>query len=160
MTHLVAILLNPSLGPGRLTLNRVSLGAHLLGHDSFAVVNLFGQATHNSQGIKAHSDISHELEVQREVISSSIAGCDEVLLGYGRSAPPQVLRSYYAEQIQHVQAQVHAKKRDAVSVGGEPWHPSRWQRYTYRAYPGIAFEQALGLSFVRIAADKTGVDIA
>lgn len=144
---LVAILATPpSATSGVRTRARLALAADAIGATALEVVNLLDVATRD---VLDMADAGREVEpwlASRDQIHSSLAKADQVLLAWGISEPTGPARSHHRAQVHWVMEDITANGLSWWTVGGSPRHPSRWQRYTARTYPGRAFREALDAS--------------
>lgn len=72
-----------------------------------------------------------------------------ILLAYGTGKPSGLAGNHQAAQIEWLKGEVGKRKLVTWTVGGKTRHPSRWQRYTYREFPGVDFLTALKASLTR-----------
>ena len=139
---LAAILSNPPLTAGVRTMNRVELARKLLHCDSVTVANLFPLATHQSGDIRSSGvDPARWLDARPSIIDS-LDGASTVLLAYGVSEPSGEARLHFREQVEWLATEILNRNLIVVQFAGRPMHPSRWHRHTYRAFPGMPFEEA------------------
>lgn len=144
--HLTVILSNPPTTSGARTLGRVGLAAKILDHDTFSVANLFPVATHQSGGIATVGCESTSWHAARPGLRTALDAADTVLLAYGVEEPKGPARSHFRQQVEWLNAEIGARELPLVYFGGRTMHPSRWQRHTFRAYPGRPFEEAAQLA--------------
>lgn len=146
MTTLLVIGANPpSDTSGARTLARVELARKLLEFDEAVVANLFARPSYRSGGITAlgaEPDGWLEARVELERAFSVASGA---LLAFGVQMPGGAARVHYKAQLKWVEDQIRARNLPVWWFGGAARHPSRWQRYTHRAYPDLAFSEALPL---------------
>lgn len=141
--HLLVVGSNPPTTSGLRTLNRADLARSILGFQSVEIGNLFGVATYRTGGITAVG-VGHESwQVARLELGRRIARADGVLLAYGVTKPSGAARVHHDDQVDWLDAVLARRRLPVWWVGGAPRHPSRWQRYTYRQHPGVAFLDAL-----------------
>ena len=155
--HLVVVGSNPPTTSGLRTLNRSDLARSILGFRSVEVGNLFGLPTYRTGAITAVG-VGHEnWQVARAELGRRIARADGVLLAYGVAKPSGPARVHHDAQVKWLNAVLGQRRLPVWWVGGAPRHPSRWQRYTYRHYPGVAFLDALAqaLSLKDCRVDQT-----
>lgn len=69
-----------------------------------------------------------------------------ILLGYGTTEPTGPARLHHREQVAWLRRAIGERGLPIYQVGNGPRHPSRWQRWTFRTYPGVPFADALKLS--------------
>lgn len=141
--HLVVIGSNPPTTSGVRTLNRSDLARSILGFRSVEVANLFGLATYRTGAITAVGVGHEDWQVARLELGRRIVRADGVLLAYGVAKPSGAARAHHDAQVQWLDAELARRRLPVWWVGGAPRHPSRWQRYTYRQYPGVSFLEAL-----------------
>lgn len=150
---LVAVLTNPPLTDGKRTLRRVALAAELLGFDDVAVANLFSVPSH-ATGAIAELGISEDGWLKaRPPLEASLGVADGVLLAYGATSPTGEARLQFRNQVAWLHDRIAARTLPTWHVGDGPRHPSRWQRWTYRAHPEVPFPEALRNSFVPVHVD-------
>ena len=147
---LLAVLSNPPLTDGRRTLQRVELAVALLGFDRVVVGNLFGVPSHATGAISALGLGPEGWETARSHLDDHLAACDGALLAFGVSAPAGAARERFRRQVRWLLDRTVAVGLPTWQVGDGPRHPSRWQRWTARAHPDLAFPEALRTSLVRV----------
>jgi hypothetical protein len=150
---LVAVLTNPPLTDGTRTLRRVTLATELLGFDDVVVANLFSVP---SRATGALAELGTTEDGWLAARASLKAGLDVgrgVLLAYGATLPTGEARVQFRHQVEWLRRQIVARALPAWHVGDGPRHPSRWQRWTYRAHPDVAFPEALRSSLVLVQTD-------
>lgn len=142
---LVGILASPpATTSGDRTRRRLALAANVLGFDRVDVVNLFGSATATVVEI---SDLGVDVAPWREArleITGGLHEADGVLLGWGCTEPAGRARWHHRAQVAWLRTTLADRGMIGWTVGGTPRHPSRWQRFTARQFPGLAFGDALG----------------
>ncbi|GAA3144390.1 hypothetical protein GCM10010530_75040 [Kribbella aluminosa] len=147
--RLLAVLANPPLATsGQRTLNRVSLAARLIGCDDVVVGNLFPIASKDVTALGTLGADSDQWLAARDGLLRLLLGADDVLLGWGRAEPAGAARIHHRSQIQWLMTELESRSLQVWTVGGEPRHPSRWQRHTCRAYPGRPFGSALAAALL------------
>lgn len=148
--RLVAILANPPLTTsGRRTSDRVTLAAALLGCDSVRITNLFAASTSDVTQIPHVGQHSAHWVAARAELESRLDGADCVLLAWGVGEPSGPARHHHRAQVEWLRSRLATTGMASLwTIGGLPRHPSRWQRYTSRAHPGIQFRAALSASLV------------
>lgn len=140
------MLFNPPLSAGTRTLARVALAARLLGHQEVGVVNLFSVATKSVLEVNTiGKDLNGWLSARTD-IAEQLTAQGDVLLAYGCQEPIGEVRAHFRAQIAWLQQELQDSGNTIWSVSDQPRHPSRWQRHTARAYPGMPFDKALELS--------------
>lgn len=147
---LLAVLSNPPLTDGRRTLNRVELAAGLLGFDQVVVGNLFAVPSHATGAISALGLGPEGWATARSHLTDHLAGCDGALLAFGVSAPAGGARDHFRHQVRWLLDRTVSAGLPTWQVGDGPRHPSRWQRWTSRTHPDLAFPEALRTSLVRV----------
>lgn len=155
---LVAVLANPALADcGFRTRARVGLAAEIIGCQTVTIVNLFPMESRSSMSIAEMGGTVSPWLAARSDIGEAVANADEILLGFGVTSPSGPAGGYHHAQIAWTKALVARAAATPWMVGGQPRHPSRWQRYTSRAFPELAFGEAL--RFV-LRQEGTGGDTA
>jgi hypothetical protein len=147
---LVAVLSNPPVTDGRRTIRRVEFAASLLGFDSHQIVNLFARPSHATGELAALGVDESGWAEARPRITSELLGAGGVLLGYGSTAPAGPARRQFQAQVDWLMGCLSELKLPVWQFGDGPRHPSRWQRWTWRAHPGIPFEDAARRSLVLV----------
>ena len=144
---LLAVLANPPLTTsGQRTRDRVALAAQIIGCPDFEVGNLFPVPSMDVSSI-ARLGVRPELwSDARDDLVNQLSRADDVLLGWGCTEPAGGARLHHRSQIEWLLTTVESKPIQLWTVGGVPRHPSRWQRYTSRAYPALPFVAALRVS--------------
>jgi len=141
---LVAILATPPLTTsGRRSRDRVALVAALLGFDSHSIVNLVETATEDITRLATVGAADVVWLESRPAIESAARKADGALFAWGHSEPSGIARKHHRDQVEWVLSQVRQLDLPWWTVGTTPRHPSRWQRYTSRAFPGERFDEAL-----------------
>jgi hypothetical protein len=134
---------NPPTTSGERTRARAEQARQALGYDEVRLANIFSIPTYRTGGIAA-SGVKPDgwLEARRPLLDS-LEEAAAVLLAYGVSRPAGAAALHHRAQISWLETQIRMRHLPVFLVGGEPRHPSRWQRYTFRAYPGESFPVAL-----------------
>jgi hypothetical protein len=146
LMELVAVLANPALSDfGFRTRARVELAAEIIGCHEATIVNLFPMASRSSLSIAEMGGTVSPWLAARADISGALANADEILFGFGVTSPSGPAGAYYRAQVAWTKALVARAAAPPWMVGGQPRHPSRWQRHTSRAFPALAFADALRL---------------
>jgi hypothetical protein len=140
---LVAVLSNPPTTSGARTVGRVEQARRALRCESVIVVNLFPIATYRNGEIREHGATSAPWLDARAAIESALDEADIALLGYGVQPPSGNARYLYSAQVSWLDSELTSRNLPTYVVGDGPRHPSRWQRFTSRAYPGVPFVDAL-----------------
>jgi hypothetical protein len=153
--HLVAVLAAPPRGTsGDRTRRRVTLAAQVLGCASAEIVNLIDLPTATVLDISVIGTAEAAWAASRRALADAVNRADMVLLGWGHSEPSGAARTHHRSQVAWVHQAIIMEDIPAWTVGGTPRHPSRWQRYTSRAHPGVEFRHALRRSLVRLDAAR------
>lgn len=153
---LVAILANPPLTNGTRTLRRVELAADLLGFSRVHVVNLFALPSQATGEIAILGADEEGWLIARETLGPCLDTAHGVLLAYGATAPIGNARFHFRRQVEWLHSLIAERDLPSWQVGDGPRHPSRWQRWTYRAHPGMPFADALRSSLVSACTDPVG----
>lgn len=148
---LLAVLTNPPLTTGTRTLRRTALVAEQLGFAQVHVVNLFAVPSHATGEIAALGLEEAGWLSAREAILTRLIASHGVLLAYGATAPTGPARLHFRRQVDWLHGVVAHRDLPSWQVGDGPRHPSRWQRWTHRAHPGVPFEEALRASLVTVS---------
>ncbi|WP_373427492.1 DUF1643 domain-containing protein [Arthrobacter pascens] len=144
---LLAIASNPPLQTsGRRTLARIEQAQRILGFDSNLLVNLFSFASYRTGDVAELGSTEDGWHRARPALQEGINRADGVLLAYGASAPGGPARQHFHEQVRWLADELAVAQKPAWWVGGTARHPSRWQRFTCRAHPGMDFGEALPLA--------------
>jgi len=152
-TTLVAVLSNPPLTSGSRTAGRVELARRLLAFDRVLVANLLGIPTRSTLDVtRAGADESAWLTA-REHLVDALGNAEGVLLAFGVQPPGTPARTYFSAQVAWLAGELRQRRLATWTLGGLPRHPSRWQRWTSRAHPGMPFETAVRLGLLRSPAD-------
>lgn len=151
--RLLAVLTNPPLTSGLRTLGRLELARAALGFDTVQVANLFATATHATGEISVIGRESDGWHQARTSLSAALEECGAVLLAYGTQAPNGQARAHFRDQINWLSAEIGTRALPTLTFGGGPRHPSRWQRWTSRVHPGVAFEEAVARGLTRVEQD-------
>nr|NLI49740.1 DUF1643 domain-containing protein [Propionibacterium sp.] len=147
---LVAVLSNPPLTDGHRTLRRVDLAAELLGFTHRRVANLFALPSHATGAIADLGQENTGWDQARADLTDHLAAADAVLLAYGCTAPAGEARHHFRRQVDWLLDHSVAATVPTWCVGDGPRHPSRWQRWTSRTHPDLAFPDALRQSLTRL----------
>lgn len=133
----------PSQTSGQRTLARMQQAVDILGFERAVVANLFAFPTYRSGGIADIGRTPDGWLDARPTLVSGLDGCEAVLLAYGTQEPSGEARAHHREQVRWLDGQIEYRALPTWWVGGAPRHPSRWQRYTWREFSGLRFEEAL-----------------
>jgi hypothetical protein len=148
--HLLAILANaPASTSGDRTRRRVVAAKDILGCKSASITNLFAVPTANVVDIATTCVGAAEWQAMRPAIAEGITRADAILLAWGCTEPSGPARAHHRAQVAWLTQIIKRAGLPVWTVGGAPRHPSRWQRYTSRAYPSLAFNDALAISLDR-----------
>jgi hypothetical protein len=152
---LVAVLANPPLTDGKRTLRRVDLAAELLGFDDVAIANLFSVPSRATGAIAELGATEGGWLAARGSLDACLRVGKGVLLAYGATSPTGEARLQFRQQVAWLHSRIGTMALPTWQVGDGPRHPSRWQRWTYRAHPDVPFPEALRDSLGR--ADHVGL---
>ena len=86
----------------------------------------------------------------RDALADHLAAADGVLLAYGCTAPAGEARHHFRRQVHWLLDHSVFAAIPSWCVGDGPRHPSRWQRWTSRTHPDLAFSDALQESLTRL----------
>lgn len=147
MRRLLAVLANPPLSTsGQRTLGRVTMAARVIGCGEVAIDNLFPTPSNDVTELNAIGAQADLWLAARPSLLRELRAVDDVLLGWGCSEPSGEARRHHRTQVTWLMGVLESRSVQVWTVGGQPRHPSRWQRYTAREYPGQPFVNALGAS--------------
>lgn len=141
---------NPATTSGLRTINRAKQACSLLGFETFSISNLLDVPTHRTGDISQVAKESSTWIEARAGLLATISQASGVLLAYGVEKPSGLPREHHVEQVAWLTHEIVGRGLPTWAVGGQPRHPSRWQRFTYRSHPGVDFETALARSLSRI----------
>lgn len=145
---LIAVLANPPLTEGKRTRHRVNLAAEILGFRGVEIANLFAFPS-RATGAIGEIGVSEEgWAAARPQIEACLSAAIGILLAYGTTGPVGVAGAYFRQQVQWLHERIAESGTRAWQVGDGPRHPSRWQRWTWRAHPDVPFPIALRRSLV------------
>ncbi|MDR6166187.1 hypothetical protein QE367_000391 [Microbacterium paludicola] len=147
---LAVICSNPATTSGVRTTNRAKQACTLLGYQTFEISNLLNIPTYRTGEVSHVAAERSAWVIARDGLSATISKSSGILLAYGIDKPSGLARLHHAEQVSWLEQEIAKRSLPTWAVGGEPRHPSRWQRFTHRSYPGTEFETALALSLKRI----------
>ncbi|GAB3745549.1 DUF1643 domain-containing protein [Microlunatus parietis] len=128
---------------GTRTLRRVELAADLLGFARVEIANLFAESSQTTNEIALLGANESGWLSARQPLLDCITGAEGVLLAYGAAEPTGTARSHFRTQVEWLRDRIAASRLPEWQVGDGPRHPSRWQRWTHRAHPGVPFAEAL-----------------
>lgn len=155
---LLAVLATPPLATsGDRTRHRLDLASVILGCSVVEIGNLLTAPTHSVLDIAIVGAAAAAWEPARAELAERLSCADEVLLGWGHTEPTGPARRHHRAQVDWLTEQLLADGRTCWTVGPTPRHPSRWQRYTARHYPGLNFEDALGQALQRCSGYRAHV---
>lgn len=147
---LLAVLANPPLTDGNRTVRRVDLATALLGFAQHRIANLFALPSHATGAIAHLGQDETGWAEARDALTDHLAAADGVLLAYGCTAPAGEARHHFRRQVDWLLDHSVAATIPSWCVGDGPRHPSRWQRWTSRSHPDLAFPDALRESFTHL----------
>ena len=122
---------------------RVDQARELLGFNAAIVTNIFAFATYRSGDVADYGKDDRGWREARAELARSLDNCDAVLLAYGVSEPTGAARHLHRSQVAWLHDAIDVTGLPVWWVGNSPRHPSRWQRYTFREFPGVEYGQAL-----------------
>jgi hypothetical protein len=155
--QLVAVLSNPPVTDGRCTVRRVELATMILGFDAHHIVNIFAWPSHATRELNFLGAAESGWAEARPGIVAALNSAAGVLLGYGSTAPVGAARVQFRAQVDWLTGQLSMRMLPVWQLGDGPRHPSRWQRWTYRAHPNIPFDEAVRRSLVPVRQGSVGV---
>jgi hypothetical protein len=142
---------NPPTTSGSRTLARSEQARSILEFDEVLIANLFSLPTYRTGMIDSLGLAPKGWVDARPALLEALGQSSGVLLGYGVGRPAGEAGTHHADQVRWLLDHLRSRGLPVWWVGGAPRHPSRWQRYTSRAYPGevfvIALEKSLQLRF-------------
>lgn len=145
--RLLVIGSNPPITSGARTRSRAEQAADLLGFNTLILANLFSRPTYRSGGISVAGIEESGWNEAKLNLAEGLDKADAVLLAYGITRPGGEARTRHVAQVAWLHEELAIRHLDAWTVGGQPRHPSRWQRFTSRTYPELSFSDALRASF-------------
>lgn len=140
----------PSQTSGDRTVRRADLARAHLRFAEVRLVNLFALASYRTGAVAALGADAGGWLAARGPLSDGLRQADGVLVAYGVQEPSGAARAHHRAQLRWLVDEVVSLDLPVWGVGGAPRHPSRWQRFTSRAYPGVPFPDALKLSLTII----------
>ena len=149
--HGTFVLASPPLTSGARTLGRVKTLARTLDLTSWSVTNLFSLATRSVRDISVLGIDSSAWLAARSDLESEVRRSTDLVLAFGVTRPSGRARSHFLDQLEWLATQIEEVQPTCWSISDSPRHPSRWQRYTHRAYPDLAFEDALDLALTNVS---------
>jgi hypothetical protein len=147
---LIAILASPPTTSGERTRLRVEKASIYLGCSGTSIVNLFPLPTYRTGDISRLGENVRDWLDARAPIERELRNASAVLLAYGLDKPSGPARSHHRDQTQWLESILVRTGLPLYQVGNGPRHPSRWQRWTNSAHPGIPFPLALKASLSRV----------
>lgn len=138
-----AILATPPLTSGERTLARLELARRLLLAEQVIVANLLDVPTLDTGHVATLGKERGRWFQSRGAVEQCVITCDAVLLGFGVTKPSGEAGIHFQGQVDWLRALLKERGVTVYMVGGRPRHPSRWQRWTARAHPGVPFDEAL-----------------
>lgn len=145
---LAVILMNPPLTSGKATIGRLRKVGQIFGVDEVHVANLFPIPSRSTDVIEEIGVDEADWVRARSDIAQTLLGASHVLLAYGIRAPRLGAGLHQSSQVQWLLSSLQSAPSRIWMVGESPRHPSRWQRYTSRAFPGQPFDQALRAALI------------
>lgn len=119
------------------------MAREVLGFEQVKLVNLFALPSYRSGGLSELGATPQGWLEARLEMEQALGVADAVLLAYGVGEPTGPARAHFREQVAWLNEQIASRHLPTWWVGGAPRHPSRWQRYTWRNYPDLAFPEGL-----------------
>jgi hypothetical protein len=135
------------------------MAAELLGFEEVAVANLFSVSSHATGAIAELGVTEDGWLTARASLDACLGVGNGVLLAYGVTTPTGEAGVQFRQQVAWLRSRIADVALPTWHVGDGPRHPSRWQRWTYRAHPEVPFPEALRSSFVPVRADSAGLPI-
>ena len=145
---LLAVLSNPPVTDGKRTLARLQTVSGILGFENVEVANLFSLPSYRTGEISQLGVTEVGWLAARAAISQGLTRADGVLLAYGLGLPVGAARERFRDQVAWLTEQLGERALPVWQVGDGARHPSRWQRWTCRTHPDLAFPDALQRSLV------------
>lgn len=134
---------NPPTTDGLRTMARADQARRILGYDHCLISNIFGFPTYRSGEIATIGTVEDGWRAARSHLLNVMPTASAILLGYGLTKPPGVAGKLHTQQLVWLEEQIASYSLPVWWVGGSPRHPSRWQRYTHRAFPNLDYPDAL-----------------
>lgn len=138
----------PSQTSGERTIRRVDLARASLGFGEAHIANLFSLASYRSGAVTTLGSEADGWLAARTELHAGLQRADGLLMAYGVQAPSGPARAHHREQLGWIVDELSLLALPVGGVGGAPRHPSRWQRFTSRAYPQLPFHEALKRSMI------------
>lgn len=145
---LLVVCSNPPTTSGARTRGRVQLAAELLETKKFVIGNLCHASTYRSGDLAKAGDSAAPWNEARLALAGALVDATDVLLAYGVVEPAGLARAHHRAQVKWLMDAIPQTGLKLWTVGGTPRHPSRWQRFTWKHYPDLAFREALKLSLM------------
>lgn len=142
-TTLLVVASNPPLTPGTRTENRIELVRQILDFDEARLANLFSVPTRQTGDVTQVGSEPQGWLAARPHLEDGLQQASAVLLAYGVGKPSGPAREHHSAQVMWLEERIAHLDVPVWLVGGKTRHPSRWQRHTYRAFPGEPFRGAL-----------------
>lgn len=131
------------------------MAREVLRFESVRLANLFALPSYRSGGLSELGATPEGWLAARAEMEQALGEASAVLLAYGVGEPTGQARAYFREQVAWLNERIEQHGLPTWWVGGAPRHPSRWQRYTWRAHPDSAFGDALGSALVcRVSVER------
>lgn len=144
---LLFVLATPPETSGSRTTARVELAREVMNFPRAQAVNLFPIATRSVVDISRLGREREPWDSNRGALKSALDDASAVVLAYGVTEPSGPAKLHHRLQVEWLHEQIIRLEIPSWTVGGRPRHPSRWQRYTSKVHPSLAFRDALQLSF-------------
>lgn len=119
------------------------MAREVLGFERVRLANLFALPSYRSGGLSELGATPDGWLAARAEMEQALSEASAVLLAYGIGEPTGPARAHFREQVAWLNERIEQHDLPTWWVGGAPRHPSRWQRYTWRAYPDLAFPEGL-----------------
>lgn len=143
---LVVVGSNPPTTSGQRTRARAGLAQEILECDDVVLANIFGSPTYRSGELSTVGAEPDSWLGARPFLEGALDRAAVVVLAYGLVKPAGRAAEQHARQVQWLDEQLRRRNLPVWWVGDGPRHPSRWHRYTFRAYPSTPFRDALVLA--------------
>lgn len=139
-----AILATPPMTSGDRTLARLELAKRILCADGVVTANLLNIPTRDTNQVSSLGKNPASWNQSRAKIEECVFSSQAILLGFGVTRPSGEAGVHFQSQVAWLRELLVEHGAVVYLVGGRPRHPSRWQRWTARAQPGVPFDEALG----------------
>jgi len=123
------------------------MAREVLGFERVRLANLFALPSYRSGGLSELGATPDGWLAAQAEMEQALSEASAVLLAYGIGEPTGPARAHFREQVAWLNERIEQHDLPTWWVGGAPRHPSRWQRYTWRAYPDLAFPEGLRAAF-------------